>query len=69
MYGTSLAGSEATGGVGIENGTDEVLGCDVGRESQITAFPQSRGWSQATPKTNLVAANELENENIRLCVT
>ena len=48
--------------------TDEVLGCDIGRESQIR-IPTSRGWSQASSKTNLVAANELENEDIHLCVT
>ena len=38
-----LLGGEATSGVGtvgLEKGTDEVLGCDVGRESQITS-PQA----------------------------
>ena len=39
--GHRLLGSEATCGVRMENGTDEVLGCDVGRESQITALPQA----------------------------
>ena len=57
-----------TCGVGMEKSTDEALGCDVGRKSQIR-IPTSQGWSQASSKTNLVAANELENENIRLCVT
>jgi len=49
----------------MEKSTDEILGCDVGRESQIR-IPTSRGWSQASSKTNLVGGNELENENIRL---
>jgi len=52
----------------MEKSMDEVLGCDIGRESQIR-IPTSRGWSQGSSKTNLFAANELENENIRLCVT
>jgi len=34
-------GGEATCEVRIEKGTDEVLGCDVERESQISAFPQA----------------------------
>jgi len=36
-----LLSGEATCGVVIENGTDEVLDCDVGRKSQITAFPRA----------------------------
>ena len=39
--GQRLLSGEATCGIGIENDTDEVLGCDVGRESRTTAFPQA----------------------------
>jgi len=34
-------GGEAACGVRVGKGTDEVLGCDAERESQISAFPQA----------------------------
>jgi len=36
-----LLGGEATCGVGMEKGTDEVLCCGGGRESQKSAFSQA----------------------------